>query len=69
MQMCMKSQVASPLESELMNRGFPLPLPCKDIAVKGMNSLWFYSPSICRFGSSLKLDSMKQLCEMLTLFP
>lgn len=34
MQMCMKSQAASSLESELMNQGFPLPLPCKDTAVK-----------------------------------
>lgn len=64
MQMCMKSQAASSLESELMNQGFPFPLPCKDTAVKGMNGLWFCSQSVLSFGSSLKLGSMKQLCEM-----
>lgn len=63
MQMCVKSQPVSSLESELMNQGFPLPLPCKDTAVKGMNGLWFRSQSVLSFGSSLKLGSMKQLRE------
>lgn len=69
MQICMESQAVSPSESEPMNRGFPLPLPCQDIAVKGMNSLWFCSQSILSFCSSLKLNRTKQLCEMLQLCP
>lgn len=35
----MKLQVVSPLKSDFMNQGFPRTLPCKDIAVKGRNSL------------------------------
>lgn len=62
--MCMKSQVASPLESEVMNRGFSLPLSCQDIAVKGMSSLYFCFKSILRFGS---LDSLAM--SHVTCFP
>lgn len=64
MQMCMKSQVVSPLESELMNQGFCIPLSCQDIAVKGMSSLYFCSESILSFGS---LDSLSVL--HVTCFP
>lgn len=35
----MKLQAVSPLRSDFMNQGFPLPLPCEDIAVKGRNSV------------------------------
>lgn len=69
MQMHMKSQAVSPLESELLNQGFPIPLPSKAIAVKGVNTLWLCSQSILSFDSSLKLDGMKRLSEVLQLCP